>query len=110
MLIYIDRLLKGMDSEYKAVGGIDPILFTSYNAHRIILTSLMMAHKYWEDRNYRLASFARVGGIEKDELINLEIEMLNFIDYNLYVSEEMYNNYTQAIIIFGTEAFTRMQP
>ena len=46
MLIYIDRLLSGIESEYRAVGGKDPILLTSYNAHRMILTSLMIAHKY----------------------------------------------------------------
>lgn len=46
MLIYIERLLEKMDKEYKAIGGKDQILFTSYNAHRIILTAFLIAQKY----------------------------------------------------------------
>lgn len=72
MLIYIERLLEKMDNEYKQVGGMDQILFTSYNAHRIILVSFLVSQKYCEDRNYRLSSIARIGGVEKQELITLE--------------------------------------
>lgn len=110
MLIYIERLLTKMEMEYKAVGGKDPILFTSYNAHRIILTTFLIAHKYCEDRNYRLASIARSGGIERDELIFLENEFLNFVDYNLYVDEETFNKYTESALIFSRHLLERHQP
>lgn len=85
MLIYIERLLEKMDAEYKLVGGMDQILFTSYNAHRIILTSFLLAHKYCEDRNYRLSRIARIGGVTGEELISLESEFLNFMDFDLYI-------------------------
>lgn len=46
MLIYIEKLLSKMDEEYKQIGGFDQVLFTSYNAHRIILSAFLLAHKY----------------------------------------------------------------
>lgn len=110
MLIYIERLLEKMDEEYKAVGGLDQILFTSYNAHRIILTTFLVAQKYCEDRNYRLASIARSGGIERDELILLERELLNFLDYNLYVNEITFNKYVASTVEFSKQLFSRQQP
>jgi len=110
MLIYIERLLEKMDREYRSVGGMDKILFTSYNAHRIILAAFTVAHKYWEDRNYRLASIARSGGIERDELIFLESEFVNFIEFDLYVDEGTINKFTQSAIVYSRHLFQRQQP
>lgn len=101
-LIYVERLLAGIENEYKAAGGQDTILFTSFNAHRMILTTFLVAQKYCEDRNYRLESIARVGGVSKEELIFLEKEFLNFIDYQLYVDEDTFNEYSQSIVIFSS--------
>jgi hypothetical protein len=101
MLIYIERLLSKMELEYKAVGGLDPILFTSFNAHRIILTTFLLAQKYCEDRNYRLASIARAGGIERDELIFLENEFLDFIEFSLFIEKDTFDNYVHSAIVFG---------
>lgn len=101
MLIYIERLLEKMELQYRQVGGTDPILFTSFNAHRIILTSFLVAQKYSEDRNYRLASIAKVGGIEKEELVFLENEFLDFMDFNLHIREEEFNKYVESAIVFS---------
>lgn len=110
MLIYIERLLEKMDYEYKAIGGIHQMLFTSYNAHRIILTAYLIAQKYWEDKNYRLASIARLGGIDQDELIFLESEFLNFIEFNLYVDQDTFTRYAESAVVFSRHLFQRQQP
>lgn len=109
MLIYIEKLLSKMDEEYKQIGGFDQVLFTSYNAHRIILSAFLLAHKYWEDKHYRLASIARVGGIERDELIMLEVEFLNFIDHRLFVDEETVSKYTNAIVLYSQQLYERTE-
>ncbi len=101
MLVYIERLLEKMELQYRQVGGVDPILFTSFNAHRIILTSFLVAQKYSEDKNYRLASIARAGGIDKDELIFLENEFLDFMDFNLHIREDEFNKYVESSIVFS---------
>ncbi|CAI2379409.1 unnamed protein product [Moneuplotes crassus] len=101
MLIYIERLLGKMELQYRQVGGLGSILFTSFNAHRIILTSFLVAQKYSEDKNYKLASIARVGGIEKDELIFLENEFVDFMDFNLHIHEEEFNKYVESVILFS---------
>lgn len=107
MLIYVERLLEKMDNEYRQVGGLDQILFTSYNAHRIILVSFLVAQKYCEDRNYRLASIARAGGVETQELISLESEFMNFIDFDLYVTEQTFNKYSKAIVLYSEQLYTK---
>lgn len=109
MLIYIERLLEKMELQYRQVGGEGPILFSSYNAHRIILTSFLVAQKYSEDRNYRLRSIARVGGIDKDELIFLENEFLDFIDFNLHIREEDFNRYVESSVIFSRHLWSNNQ-
>jgi hypothetical protein len=109
MLIYIERLLSKMESEYKAVGGHDPILFTSFNAHRIILATFLVAQKYCEDRNYRLASIARAGGIERDELIFLENELLDFMQFNLFVDKETFDNYVNSALVYSKHLCSRTQ-
>jgi hypothetical protein len=106
MLIYIERLLEKMDAEYKLAGGLDQILFTSYNAHRIILASFLVAQKYCEDKHYRLSSIARAGGVERDELINLETEFMNFLDFTLFVDEDTFNKYTKAIVVYSQQSST----
>lgn len=101
MLIYIERLLDKIESQYRESGGQDPILFTSFNAHRIILTTFLVAQKYCEDRNYKLASIARAGGIEKKELIFLEKEFLDFMGFNLHIEEQIFNDYIESSVIFS---------
>mmetsp|Transcript_23122 Transcript_23122/g.26514 ORF Transcript_23122/g.26514 Transcript_23122/m.26514 type:complete len:117 (+) Transcript_23122:38-388(+) len=46
MLIYIERLLERLNFEYMAQKGTDPILFTSFNAHKITLTAFLLAFIY----------------------------------------------------------------
>jgi hypothetical protein len=110
MLIYIERLLEKMACEYMAIGGKNQILFTSYNAHRIILTAYLISQKYCEDRTYRVASIARSGGIDREELIFLESEFLNFIDFNLYVDQETFTRYAESAVVFSRHLLQRQQP
>lgn len=110
MLIYIEKLLEAIENQYKLSGGMDQILFSSYNSHSMILTAFALAHKYCEDRNYRLRSIAMAGGIGLDQLILLEDEFLNFIDYDLYVSETTFNEYVSSIVLYSRHKFHQNQP
>lgn len=47
MLIYIERLIDVLEKNYQKHTGTDvPFLMTSFNAHRIMLTAFLLAHKY----------------------------------------------------------------
>lgn len=82
-MIYIDRLAKNAN-----------IILSKYNIHRILFTAIVMAIKNNEDDIYTNAHYARVGGISLKEMNRLEIKFLEFIDFNLYVSKEIYNEYS----------------
>ena len=81
-LIYIDRLIQSR---------IIPV--NSLTIHRIIITSAVLAIKYFDDSFYTDNQYARIGGIEVEELCFLEIEFLKSINFSLYVSCEDYQKY-----------------
>mmetsp|Transcript_927 Transcript_927/g.2561 ORF Transcript_927/g.2561 Transcript_927/m.2561 type:complete len:240 (+) Transcript_927:281-1000(+) len=68
-------------------------VITSLNIHRLLITSVMLASKFFDDLYYNNAYYARVGGISNSEVNNLEMEMLRMISFSLYVSPEQYERY-----------------
>ena len=104
MLIYIERIISVLERKYqRQTKTAIPFLMTSYNAHRLVLTSFLLAHKYCEDYRYDTSRMARIGGIQPQELLKLEKEFLKFIKFGLYVSEEEFTKYHNAVLIYGRE-------
>ena len=81
-LIYIDRFIQSSN-----------IQVNSLTIHRILLTSVVLAAKTYDDNCYTNTHYARVGGIPVEELNCLEIEFLFNIGFSLYVSCEDYLRY-----------------
>jgi len=46
---------------------------------------------------------AKIGGVHPKELMKLEKEFLKFVKFELYVSEETFNNYHNAVLIYGRD-------
>ena len=82
ILIYADRMCTNSG-----------IILNPYNIHRIILGCLLLAIKYNEDVYFTNIHYAKVGGISLQELNILENFSFKFLDFNLYVSDEIYNKY-----------------
>ena len=82
VLIYIDRIC----ANHK-------INLNYYNIHKIILASFIVTIKFHEDDYYSLTFYAKLGGVTIKEINNLEYEFLNLIDFNLFVSDELYDKY-----------------
>jgi len=80
-LIYIDRLIQ-TNPEF---------LVNSLNVHRIIITSVMLAAKFFDDHYYNNAYYGKVGGVSNTEVNSLEIEFLFMVNFNLFVASEEYN-------------------
>ena len=93
-LIYTERLLERLGEETGAY------LFTSQNSHRIILTAFLLAHKFTTDARISQKYFAQSGGVTKEELQTLETEFLKTVDWNLSVSEEIFDMYLHAVTLF----------
>ena len=64
-----------------------------YNIHKLFLAAFISAIKLYEDEYYSLNYYAKLGGISKKELINLEYEFLILMDFQLFVKQELYEKY-----------------
>ena len=82
IIIYIDRLC----NIYK-------FKLSYYNIHKLILSSMLIAVKYNEDERYSIKFYAKLGGITKTELCFLEYNFISLLDFNLFISEELYKKY-----------------
>ena len=82
-----DQLLKEQQTNT------NPDCLHALNIHRLVLTSLLIATKWYDDTHFDNASFARAGGIPCEELNQLETKF--FDNLNLYVSQESLKAYLE---------------
>lgn len=76
-LIYLQRLAN-KNSSFR---------INSFTAHRLIITSVVLAVKFHEDEYYTNDFYARVGGVTNQEFNTLEIEMLLALDFRLSITQ-----------------------
>eukprot|EP00927_Polykrikos_kofoidii_P056914 TRINITY_DN51000_c0_g1_i1.p1 TRINITY_DN51000_c0_g1~~TRINITY_DN51000_c0_g1_i1.p1 ORF type:complete len:269 (-),score=23.63 TRINITY_DN51000_c0_g1_i1:317-1123(-) len=81
--VYIDR----------AVMRRPDLLTNDLSIHRLLLTGLVIAAKFQDDRHYTNAVYARIGGVSIADLDALERVFLSIVDWNLYVSRPEYERY-----------------
>jgi len=87
-LVYIDRILKLHESFTVSV----------LNIHRLLITSVMLAAKFFDDVYYSNAFYARVGGVKTKEINVLEAHFLSLINYQLFVTAKEYDQYRVNIL------------
>ena len=91
ILIYADRMC--------TTSG---IILNPHNIHRIILGCLLLAIKYNEDVYFTNEHYAKVGGISLEELNYLEYFSFQLLDFNLYISEELFQKYLNYITNYSS--------
>ncbi|KNE60354.1 hypothetical protein AMAG_05750 [Allomyces macrogynus ATCC 38327] len=67
VLVYLDRV---------AAARTRPVALVAATAHRLALTAVVVATKFWSDVFYTNAHYAKVGGVPTAELNRLEMEFL----------------------------------
>lgn len=82
-LVYIDRIVK-LHPEFT---------ICNLNIHRLLVTSVMLAVKFFDDVYYSNAYYAKVGGIKTKEVNGLEYQFLRLIDWRVQVSPQEYDQY-----------------
>jgi len=87
-LIYIDRIIQR--NTY--------FIITSLNVHRLLITSVMLAMKFFEDSYYTNAYYAKVGGVTCPEMNALELDFLFLVDFSLNVSPDLFNRYHAELV------------
>lgn len=86
-LLYIERVLRSHPHME-----VDP-----FSCHRLLLTGVMLAHKYHDDAPHDNAYYAQVGGIEVQQLNTLESQFLSLINWKLYVDRDEFDRYRDLV-------------
>ena len=81
-LIFIDKLCHTAD-----------VTLTHYNIHRILFTAVLISIKYNEDSFFDNKYYSEIAGVKIKELKLLEYTFVSMVDFNFYVSNEIYKKY-----------------
>jgi hypothetical protein len=68
-------------------------VLTELNVHRVVITSVVLAAKFFDDHYFNNAYYAKVGGVPCSEMNELEVEFLLMINFSLHVCTETYVRY-----------------
>jgi len=82
-LVYIDRIIQSNPN----------FVVNSLNIHRLLITSIMLAAKFFDDQYFNNAYYAKVGGVPCHEVNSLEVEFLFMSNFTLFVTKETYRQY-----------------
>lgn len=86
-LIYIDRLIQR-----------NSFILSELNVHRVVITAVLLAAKFFDDAYYNNAYYAKVGGVQISEMNSLEVEFLFRINFSLYVTPEVFHKYNAELL------------
>jgi len=86
-LIYIDRLIERNN-----------FLLTELNVHRVVITAILLAAKFFDDAYYNNAYYAKVGGVLVSELNGLEVDFLFRINFSLHASPDVFVKYKAELV------------
>ncbi|XP_010508257.1 PREDICTED: cyclin-U4-1 [Camelina sativa] len=81
--VYLDRFTHRQPS----------LPINSFNVHRLLITSVMVAAKFLDDLYYNNAYYAKVGGISTKEMNFLELDFLFGLGFELNVTPNTFHAY-----------------
>ncbi|KAI9483505.1 MAG: cyclin-domain-containing protein [Benjaminiella poitrasii] len=89
LLVYLDRMSRNSTE----------LRIDSYNIHRLIITGIMVASKFFSDMYYTNARYAKVGGLPVTELNALELQFLKLNNFELNVQIEELQQYGNRLLM-----------
>ncbi|VEU24088.1 DEKNAAC105126 [Brettanomyces naardenensis] len=114
LLVYFDRIAKRANNGDFSTFGQPPLqpqetptslhpqvfVIDSYNIHRLIISGITVASKFFSDVFYKNSRYAKVGGLPLEELNHLEIQFLLLLDFKLMIQVEEMNRYGDLLLKF----------
>jgi len=73
----------------------------------MFLSALILASKYLQDRNYSSRAWSKISGVNKDEINTNEFLFLNAIDWRLYFNVDLFERWTDTILLLLPEGISR---
>ncbi|CAK75419.1 unnamed protein product (macronuclear) [Paramecium tetraurelia] len=68
---------------------------------RFLLISIVIAIKFQDDEYYKNEYYAKVGGVSTKEILVLELEFLELMDHQLFISDHDYLMYEKKLLQYG---------
>ena len=68
-------------------------ILTDDNVKNLLFTSMVITQKYYEDENFKDKDYSKLGQLNAEELIKMEVEFLSLIDFSLHISDDEFNKY-----------------
>ncbi|KAH3663791.1 hypothetical protein OGAPHI_005194 [Ogataea philodendri] len=115
LLVYFDRIAKranngDFNSTFNSSPKADPadpnakqqqlFVMDSYNIHRLIISGITVASKFFSDVFYKNSRYAKVGGLPLEELNHLELQFLLLLDFKLMIQVEEMHRYGDLLMKF----------
>lgn len=93
-LCYIDQLSN--DQNW-------PIILSRYNIHRLLVVSMMVSCKFYEDYYIDNESWATIAGMSLQEINRLERKFLTYIGFEINTKLDWFLNYVQMLLSYAVE-------
>ena len=74
---------------------------TRHNVHRLMLVSLMIASKFYNDIYYDNKTWSRIGGVSLEEINRLEHNFLRLMEYRVHIHVDRFINYVQLFLSYA---------
>jgi len=68
-------------------------ILTDDNVKNVLFTCMIITQKNFEDENFNDKDYAKILEVSAKDIINIQVEFLDYIDFSLYISEEEFNKY-----------------
>lgn len=72
---------------------------TILTIHRLVLVAIMISSKFHDDHSNKLSVYAKWGGVEARDLANLEVDLLQLLNFDVAVSSDQWTNLYRELII-----------
>ena len=72
-------------------------VLTEKNIHKVFFLCMMEVQKFYNDANFTNKNFAKLCGMSTEELLELELKFLDFIDYNMNILDDDYFKYKKKL-------------
>ena len=90
-LILIDQIQESHEDFY----------MTYRNAHRLMITAVVVATKYYDDFYFKNTFYAKLGGIQTQLLNEMEEQFLHMLNFNCFIPESTLNSYLERLEFFS---------
>ena len=68
-------------------------ILTEDNIKNVLFTCMIITQKNYEDVNYTNKDYAKILNLSVEDLLNMELVFLGYIDFSLYISQEDFDEY-----------------